>query len=48
MSQIKNLSRSKTKNSDSYDEKHMRIELNSEDELLLNKTIKNSYYGIRC
>ena len=28
-----------TKNSDDYDEKHMKINFNSDDELPLNKTI---------
>ena len=32
--------RSITKNSDDYDEKYMKIKFNSDDELLLNKTIE--------
>ena len=30
-----------TKNSDDYDEKHMKINLNSNDELALNKKYRN-------
>ena len=32
--------RSITKNSDDYDEKYMKIKFNSDDKLLLNKTIE--------
>ena len=37
---IRDLIRSITKNSDDYDEKHMKIKFNSDDELPLNKTIE--------
>ena len=39
-SKIRYLIRSITKNSDDYDEKHMKIKFNSDDELRLNKTIE--------
>ena len=39
-SNIKDLTRSITKNSVDYDEKYMRIKFNSDDELSLNKTIE--------
>ena len=39
-SKLKDLIRSITKNSDDYDEKHMKIKFNSDDELPLNKTIE--------
>ena len=39
-STIKDLIRSITKKSDNYDEKHIKIKLNSDDELPLNKTMK--------
>ena len=41
-SKIKDLSRSVTKNSDDYDydEKYVKIKLNSDDELPLNKTVE--------
>ena len=39
-SKIRDLIRSVTKNSDYYDEKHIKITFNSEDELPLNKAIK--------
>ena len=39
-SKIRDLISSITKNSDDYDEKYMKIEFNSNDELLLNKTIE--------
>ena len=32
--------RSKSNNSDSYDEKYMKIKFNSDDDLLLNKTLE--------
>ena len=38
-SKIKDLIRLITKNSDDYDEKYMKIKFDSDDELLLNKTI---------
>ena len=41
-SKIRDLIRSITKNSDDYDEKYMNIKFNSDDELLLNKTIEIS------
>ena len=37
---IRNLLKSKTKNSVDYDEKYMKIKFNSDDELTLNKTIE--------
>ena len=37
---LKDLIRSKTKNSDYYDEKNMKIKFNSDDELPPNKTIE--------
>ena len=37
---IRDLIRSITKNSDDYDEKYMKMKLNSDVELLLNKTIE--------
>ena len=37
MSKIRDLTRLKTKNSDDYDEKYMKIKLNSNDKLPLNK-----------
>ena len=37
-SKIRDLSRSKTKNSDDYGKKYMKIKFNSDNELLLNKT----------
>ena len=37
---IRDLIRSITKTSDDYDEKHMKIKFNSDDELPLNKTIE--------
>ena len=39
-SKIRDLMRSITKNSDDYDEKYMKINFNSDDELPLNKTIE--------
>ena len=39
-SKIRDLIRSITKISDDYDEKYMKIKLNSDDELPLNKTIE--------
>ena len=39
-SKIRDLIRSKTKTSDDYDEKYMKIEVNSDDELPLHKTIE--------
>ena len=38
-SKIRDLIRSITKNSDNYDEKHMKIKFNSDDKLPLNKMI---------
>ena len=38
--EIRDLLRSITKNSDNYDEKHMKIKFNSDNVLLLSKTIK--------
>ena len=40
-SKIRDLIRSMTKNSDDYDEKYMKIKLNSVDKLLLKKPIRN-------
>ena len=37
---IRNLIGSITKSSDDYDEKYMKIKSNSDDELLLNKTVE--------
>ena len=37
-----------TKNSDDYDEKHMKINFNSNDELALNKKYRNFQHGISC
>ena len=37
---IRDLIRSITKNSDDYDKKYMKIKFNSDDKLLLNKTIE--------
>ena len=37
MSKIRDLTRLKTKNSDDYDKKYMKIKLNSNDKLPLNK-----------
>ena len=37
---IRDIIRSITKNSDNYDEKYMKIKLNSDDELPLNKTVE--------
>ena len=42
MEQIRDLIRSITKNSDDYFEKSMKIKINSDDELLLNKTIQQT------
>ena len=39
-SQIRDLNRSITKNSDEHDEKCMKIKFNSDNELLLNKAIE--------
>ena len=39
-SNIKDLIRSITKNSDDYDEKYMKIKFNSDDVIALNKTIE--------
>ena len=39
-SKIRDLIRSITKKSDDYDEKYMKIKINSDDELPLNKTIE--------
>ena len=39
-SKIRDLIRSITENSDDYDEKYMKIQFNSDDELPLNKTIE--------
>ena len=39
-SQIRDLIRSITKNSDNYDEKYIKIKINSDKELPLNKTIE--------
>ena len=39
-SKIRDLIRSITKNSDDYDEKYMKIKLNTDDELPLNKAIE--------
>ena len=39
-SKIRDLFRLITKNSDDYDEKYTKIKFNSDDELLLNKTMK--------
>ena len=39
-SKIRDLIMSITKNSDNYDEKYIKIKLNSDDELPLNKTIE--------
>ena len=39
-SKIKDLIRSITKNSDDYDEKYMKINFDSDDDLTLNETIK--------
>ena len=39
-SKIRDLIRSVTENSDDYDEKYIKIKFNSDDELLLNKTIE--------
>ena len=39
-SKIRDLIRSKAKKLDDYDEKYMKIKFNSDDELLLNKTIE--------
>ena len=39
-SKIRDLIRSRTKNPDDYDEKHMKIKFNSDDELPLNKMIE--------
>ena len=39
-SKIRDLIRSVTKNSDNCDENYMKIKINSDDELLLNKTIE--------
>ena len=39
-SKTRDLIRSVTKNADDYDEKHMKIKFNSDDELPLNKTIE--------
>ena len=41
-SKIRDIIGSKTKNSDDYDEKYMKIKFNSDDKLLLNKTIEIS------
>ena len=41
-SKIRDLIRSITKNSDDFDEKYMKINFNSDDELPLNKTIELS------
>ena len=38
-SKIRDLTRLKTKNSDDYDEKYMKIKFNSDNELPLNKEI---------
>ena len=48
---IKNrdLNRFITKNSDDYDEKYMKIKLNSDDDLpLRKKTHRNSYHDNSC
>ena len=37
---IRDLIRSITENSDDYDEKYMKIKFNSDEELLLNKTVE--------
>ena len=37
---MRNLSRSITKNSDDYDEKYMKIEFDSDKNILLNKTME--------
>ena len=37
---IRDSNRSVTKNSDDFDEKHMKIKFSFDDELLLNKTIE--------
>ena len=39
-SKIRDIIRSITKNSDDYDEKYIKIKLNSDDHLSLNKTIE--------
>ena len=39
-SKIRDLIRSRTKNPDDYDEKHMKIKFSSDDELPLNKMIE--------
>ena len=40
--EIRDLTRSVTKNSDDFDEKYMKIKFNSHNELPLNKTIETS------
>ena len=40
-SNIRDLIKATTKNADDYDEKYMKIKLNSDHELPLNKTIEN-------
>ena len=40
MVKIKDLIRSKTNNSDDYDEKYMKIKFHSHDSLLLKKTLQ--------
>ena len=42
LSKIRDLIRSKTKNSDNYDKKYMKIKFNSCEELLLNNRIEMS------
>ena len=42
LSEIKDLIRSKTNNSDDYDEKNMKIKFNSDDDLPANKTLEIS------
>ena len=43
-SKKRDLIRSITKISDDYDKKYMKTKFNSDNKLLLNKTIKNSYH----
>ena len=42
LSEIRDLIRSKTNNSDDYDEKYMKIKFNSDDDLPANKTLEIS------
>ena len=40
LTKIRDLTRSKTNNSDDYDEKYMKIKFNSDDDLLIQKTLE--------